>query len=515
VSQPVRETVVLLPGGSRTAINPLVYANAGALGDGSFRRYLFALNGARDIVWPPVVLGRFDRDTFVDATGPYHILAGEGLNKEQFGRRQEAVTIDFPCVFACHPGRWVWGHWLIDTLPKILLAERAFPGRFHFVVPPELTDPASQRYFVRCVLESLAAYGIDHARLLRLQPGPLYRFVALFDVADMRQPDGVHPGVLAALRHMDNPPVERGRQAVTAVMRGRNDTRQLINRAEIDAVVRRHGASELDAHAAPFLEQVRAFRDSTVIVGDMGSNLAYAVYARPEAGIVTTAPCGWLDGYFADIFRYARLFHADVRGISAGSTADEIAVAAHSVMPVHLEAGIAAVDAARQIGIEHAPIVDGREMPRALGNVLFRLDFKSGGNAGGYDRQGFFVPEYNGTWSDGPRSRVVVEGFVPPGGDVWLEIKGTAFTRPPTLEWRMLGVSVNGTKLGSFDAAGESRLQVRLPASGQASTLTIEFDHGACPSPKSFGDSADNRRLGFMFTTMVLREAARKDGVLF
>jgi hypothetical protein len=514
VTLPVRETVVLLPGGSMAAINPLVYANAGALGDGAFRRYLFALNGARDIVRPPVVLGRFDRDTFVDATGPYHILAGGSLDKEQFGRGREAVGIDFPCVFACHPGRWVWGHWLIDTLPKILMAERAFPGRFRFVVPPELTDPASSRYFVRCVLESLAAYGIDDARLLRLPAGPLYRFDVLFDVLDMRRPEGIHPGVLAVLQDMDGAPVERGRQKLTAVMRGRNDTRQLANRAEIDTVLRQHGAGELDAHAAPFLEQVRAFRDSAVVIGDMGSNLAYAVYAQSEAGMVTMAPCGWLDGYFADVFRCARLFHADVRGISAGHTADEIAVAAHSVAPMHLEAGIDAVGAAHRGDPLYAPMVDGREMPRRLGNVLLSLDFKYGGNVGGCERHGFFVAEQLGTWSDGPHSRVVVNGFVPPGGDVWMEIQGIAFVRPPTLPWRMLGVSVNGVTLGSFDAARETRLQVRVPASVQASTLAIEFDHGDCPSPKSFGDSADNRRLGFMFATMALRGPG-KEAVLF
>jgi hypothetical protein len=81
----------------------------------------------------------------------------------------------------------------------------------------------------------------------------------------------------------------------------------------------------------------------------------------------------------------------------------------------------------------------------------------------------------------------------------------------------MLEVSVNGIKLGSFDAAGETRLHVRVPASAQAPTLAIEFDHGECPSPRSFGDSGDNRRLGFMFKTMALRRPAgpNKEAVLF
>ena len=32
-------------------------------------------------------------------------------------------------------GFWTWGHWLGELLPKMVMVEAAFPGRFRFIVP--------------------------------------------------------------------------------------------------------------------------------------------------------------------------------------------------------------------------------------------------------------------------------------------------------------------------------------------------------------------------------------------
>jgi hypothetical protein len=518
------DAVLVLPGGEVRLINPLVYAHAG---DAAYRRHLFRVNAAREAIQPPVLLGRYGPETFIDGSGPFHVLTDGIMVTEQLAaympdfpanyrymmaRRGDAARVAAPCLLACHPGLFVWSHWLIDTLPKLLLAERAWPGRFSFVVPDCIADPASPRFFVRCVRDSLAAYGIDAARLLRLREGVFYRFDALFDVADLRDESRqLHGGVVAALRDMPGAPGMRGRYPLTAAMRGPGDTRALVNRGEIDRVLRRHGAAELDVHAAPFLEQVRAFRDSAMLVGDMGSNLAYAVYAMPEAGIVTMAPSGWQDAYFANLFRLASLFHADVRGISQPAPGQDIAHAKLSVDPAQLDAGIDAVRRAVTEGLrEGVAQLDGREVPRALGAALLRLEFSAGGTALACQRGGFFPPEGTRTWSNGPMSRLLVEHFMPPGGDVWLDISGVAFVHPPALPARLLGVAVNGVRLGDFDVAGETSLQVRIPAPllGRGPGVGIVFHHGDCPPPKSFGGSDDGRALGFMFETVVLRRPA-------
>ncbi len=518
----LRDPVALLPGGTVRLINPLIYANAGAIGDAAFRRHLFRINAAGDLPQPPALLGRYPPGTLIDGGGPFHVLAGGIMVAEQLapnfpdlagnfqhllGRRADAVRIAGPCVLACHAGIWVWGHWLVDTLPRILLTERAYPGRFSFAVPHAITDPSSDRFFVRCVLDSLAAYAIGEDRLLRLRAGTVYSFDALFDVADLRYQRRLHGGALAALRALPNPPPGRGRYRITAAMRGPADTRQLTDRPAIDAALRRHGATEFDVHAAPFLEQVRAFRDSALLVGDMGSNLAHAVYADPGAPVVTLAPSGWPDGYFADLFRRARIRHADVRGVSQPSPGQAIEHAPHHVEPAHLDAAIEAARGAASGGADAPVIVDGREMPRVVGAVLRRLDFGELGNARAHQRGGFCAPEGARTWSDGPTSRLVLDHFDAPGGDLWLEIVGIAHVHPPVLPFRMLGVSINGVRLATLDVAGDSHLHVRVPGAVLAggSPLGISFHHGHCPSPHALGAAPDRRALGFMFETISLR----------
>jgi hypothetical protein len=521
----------LLPGGEVSVVNPLIYANAGALGHAAYRRFLLWVNNARDVAQPPVVLGRYDTQTYIDGDGPFHVLAGENLVEEHiYGasrspeacrdhmmrKRADAVDVAAPCVLACHPGYGIWSHWLIDTLPKILLAEQAFPGRFVFVVPAVTTDPSSKRFLVRSILESLAAYGIEPHRLLRLRENVFYRFSALFDVVDMAG-DGIHPGVLHCLRNLKTPPPFRGRHRVTASIRGPGDLRAIVNLPDLAPVLRAHGAAQLDPGATPFLDKVRAFRDSDVIIGDLGSNLATIIYASPGAGIVTMAPSNWHDNYFAHLFQRLGVCHADVRGTPLPKPNDMRGHWAHFIDPLHLDAGISAASRAAAAPPGPGPVtVDGRMVARAVGPALLRIDFGAGGNARSFQRGAFAPPEGAHAWSIGATCELVVPGFMKPGssshdGDgLWLEIRGIGFIAPPHLVSRMLGVAINGVKVAEFDIDEATHVHAFLPrdALGKAADLTIQFRHPICPSPKSMGLSDDARPLGFMFEFVALRRLA-------
>jgi hypothetical protein len=519
----LRDLVELLPGGEVSLINPLVYTNVGVLGDAAYRRFLFWVNAARDVMQPPVRLGRYGTETYIDGSGPFHVLADEYLVAEHLvpgfpeieaskqymlGQRTRAVDVAVPCVLACHPGTQVWAHWLIDTLPKILVAEAAFPERFAFVVPAAITDPASSRFLVRSILDSLAAYGIAPHRLLRLREGVVYRFAALHDVVDING-DGMHPGVLRALRDLKTPPPFRGRYRVTAAMRGGGEIRPVVNLPELAPVLRAHGAAEQDPGATPFLDKVRAFRDSDVIVGDLGSNLAVAIYASPGAGIVTIAPSNWRDNYFAQMFQRLGLCHADVRGTTLPKPGDAPGHSAHVLDPLHLDAGITAATRAVATPPGAGPVmVDGRALARAPGAVLLKIAFGRNGNARTFQRGNFSPPEANHAWSTGPACALVLPATaIPDAGDIWLEIKGIGFIAPPHMLSRLLGVVVNGRALAEFDIDELTHVHVFVPRDVHIrnAELVIEFHHPICPSPKSMGVSDDTRPLGFMFEFVALR----------
>jgi hypothetical protein len=511
----------LLPAQTLSLVNPLVYSNAGRYGDLAFRRWILWCNTARDSLQPPVFFGRYAAPAYLDGAGPYAVLTRDALVAEQAAadrvapeqthraltaRAPDAVAVERPCLLACRHGEWTWGHWLIDMLPKIVLAEWFSPRRFTYVVPASITEPGSGRFYISSVLDSLAAYGLGPDRLLRVEAGKVYKFANLFDIADIVG-NGIHPGVLAAMRNLPSLPPDRPR-ALSAVLRNGAEHRPIVNGAALASYLREQGAAMIDPGATPFQEQIRVFRESAVVVGDLGSNLAASIYARPGLGMVTLAPSGWHDDYFSNIFQRLDVCHADIRGVSLPTAGQIVGHAAHFVNPLDLAEGLQAVRQAVQ-SPPGAPSIAGRIVARAPGEVVWSIRFGEGGDAAQYQRGLFSPPEGTLTWSMGPTCRIVVPGFKPPGTDCWLEVKGIGFIARPHLLSRALGVVVNGVQLGDFDIDELTHVHVPVPAGvlRGRKELELEFRHPACPSPLAMGVSNDTRPLGFMFERLALRRA--------
>ncbi len=508
----------LLPGLALTVRNPLVHMNAEAAGDAAFARRLHYWFAARDVEQPPVRLGRYPRGTCLDGA-TYRVLLrgvpdeaelpglGEAALRNLARRVAEALTVDVPCLLVCRTGEWCWGHWLLDMLPKIVLAERCFPGRFCYAVPAGIIDPADRPAhapgYAGSVLGSLAAYGIGPARLLPVRHDTAYRFAGLLDM------DGVsgkhmHPGLLAMMR--DLPAVRQGgaRAGLTAVLRAPPSMRPIANPGEIRGCLDRAGAGYLDPLQADFAGQVAAFARSDVIVGDLGSNLAGMIYARPGAGLMTLAPLRWDDEYFAKLFQRLDLVVADVRGFSAAEDEAAIAAEPYYVSPRAVLGGLEALRAGTPGG---AARVGGRLVARAPGTVVLQVDFAIDGNAAGYLREGFANAEARGTWSVGSGCRLVLPRPEELRGGLWIEVVGAGFVRRPHLVSRPLRLSVNGVGLldVAIDDATILHMQVTANVSCLAEELELVFSHPCCPSPEALGVSGDKRSLGFMFQMVRLR----------
>jgi hypothetical protein len=511
--------VALLPTQIHNSINPLIHSNVDRLNDAAFNRWLFWCNTARQVVQAAVVIGRYPLGSLLDGAGPYAVLAGAVFIEDQllgsqfdpaiaFARltygRASAIQVAHPCLLACHTGSRTWGHWLLDMLPKIVLAEAAYPDKFTFVIPAPKSQHSAPDHFDTAVVDSLAAYGIGPNRLLHVLPDKIYQFRALHDIADIVC-DGMHPGVLDVMRERVKVPRASGNR-LTSILRGDVGRRTIVNLAAIDDVLRQHRAATLDPSRALFAAQVNAFRGSEIIVGDLGSNIAASIYMQRDASIVTLAPSGWYDGYFVNIFQRLGLRHADIRGLSFGMHSEGRGEAPYSINPRDLTKALSDLANLTSAG---APRVAGRIIARAPGEVLWKITFGQGGNAGPYQRGEFAAPEKNHTWSLGPSCGISVASFASPQGDCWLEIKGIGFTAPPHLMSRQLNIAVNGTRLAEYDIDTLTHLYVPLPASvlRDRQGLDIIFTHPVCPSPQMMGVSPDTRSLGFMFEYLAIRRA--------
>jgi len=93
----------------------------------------------------------------------------------------------------------------------------------------------------------------------------------------------------------------------------------------------------MDPGRTPFLMQMLAFRDSAMIVGEMGGNLAGMTYASPGAALVTLAPNRWDDRFLTRLIQSLDVMHADLRGPSDEPFHGKIRYAGWQVPPDALD----------------------------------------------------------------------------------------------------------------------------------------------------------------------------------
>jgi capsular polysaccharide biosynthesis protein len=171
-------------------------------------------------------------------------------------------------------------------LPKALLAERAFPGRFRFAMPQAVLDNADPCAAWSWMRDSLAAGGIAAERLLPLKPDTVYRFHALHAVSPVWAEGVLHPHAAQAVRDAFAaiPPAEARRIAVEPGP----DAACVLDLAEpIYTLFAAHGFSRLRPSALPLAEQVAAFKGAVCVFGLDGEDLGNLILAPEGVHLIT------------------------------------------------------------------------------------------------------------------------------------------------------------------------------------------------------------------------------------
>lgn len=272
-------------------------------------------------------------------TTPEHLIAA-AVSKHP------AAVVEKECLLIARFGIFTWGHWLCELLPKAVLVENAYPGRFSFVLPEEVfAGPAAALPFVR-MRESLAAYGIDRERILALRADRDYRFSRLFAVTPLWSDHMLHPGAAAAMRGGLRARAEAPSFRRLAIRRVPGWGRELENFAALEAPLRAEGFVPRMLGVYPFVEQVAAFGAAELVFAVLGSDLANLVYAPEGIKIITAAPA-----VFGDRFFYALLLErggrmVDLRGPVTVPDRQTAHRSAFAIDPAELTKGIARLTAA-------------------------------------------------------------------------------------------------------------------------------------------------------------------------
>jgi hypothetical protein len=513
---------VLIPRSDAVLPASVVYTNAGRIGLAAFeQRMVQSAYRSRRAAFDPVLLGRLPAGITMLGGEFYWLWLDDVLVADQInplvGDRARTFedllapsypteTIEEPCLLVARYGDLTWGHWVGEILPRAVMAERAHPGRFRFVLSERITTTPETRGYATAILESLAAFGIGKDRILQLRADRQYQFTSLHAVSGIWSMGRMNRGVMDAMRSIVRSQVEPAGQRRVAVLRRGNSTRGFSNTADVEALLARQKFHAPAIDALGFVDQVALFLDADMIFGAQGSGLINLIFAPQGIKVISVAPSAWHDTFFHPLIQARDGWHADLRGptlwTGVGLQRDAPVLAIESDIEaaiVHLDRPAAALAPDGMVDLA------GHVMPRRLGPTMTTVTFGATGNASQYTQHGWSWPEPTHTWSVGPFSTLKLPS-PRSGGGVSLEIDVMALVLDRGLIGRPLDVMVNGVAVGSAMIEGFDTVAFVLPAACLAGHdwLDIVFVHPLCVSPRVTGHGEDDRDTALSFLALRL-----------
>jgi len=188
-------------------------------------------------------------------------------------------------VLLAQPWAHNWHHWLLDSLPRLMvIADWPELAALPVIVPGPLTEPQA---------DALRALGIDESRW-RCLTGEAHEVETLI----LPQPGGFAPDVLQRLRGALASPRTRGGSSRLYVSRHDAPSRRVANEADLLAVLQPLGFRSLTLTGMSLAEQRKTFADAQVIVGPHGAGLTNSLFAPEGATVVELHPRDTANGCF-------------------------------------------------------------------------------------------------------------------------------------------------------------------------------------------------------------------------
>lgn len=246
---------------------------------------------AADIdIFGECLLSRDDKFLRVAPLGLYpHFIAREYPRLQALTWPRPRRVLAGTHVLLASVGSDVYGHWLVDFLPKLALLRAAG----HDIDRMRFLLPATTRPFARTLL---ALLGIGAEQLVEFDP-----HAGVLTVEDLLIPTTMNDGVRASPFMRDAAEILVDRLTARHGPLATGDTplriflsrdrigqsRGLVNRARIEAMATAAGLAVIAPETLPLLDQIRLFAGARVIAGEYGSALHGSLFS--PAGTVV---CG-------------------------------------------------------------------------------------------------------------------------------------------------------------------------------------------------------------------------------
>jgi capsular polysaccharide biosynthesis protein len=201
--------------------------------------------------------------------------------------RQREVRLRGPTLVLAQPGCRTFGHWLVQILPRLRLAQRLGLPTERYLLPAPL--PGELRPL-------MAAYGVTEERIAWMRSG---EEVARLDdgviCASLQFGRGFSPlasEVLADLRRhlVPHPPARPWRRLYLSRRAWRLQNRRLRNRQAVGERLAAAGFQELVPETLSIRAQAALLAEASHVVAEDGSACHLMLYAAPAARLLVLQP---------------------------------------------------------------------------------------------------------------------------------------------------------------------------------------------------------------------------------
>jgi glycosyl transferase family 61 len=191
-----------------------------------------------------------------------------------------AVLTMYPSNIAGHP---FYGHWMLDTLPRLALLEKSG------IAWDKLVAPQATRF----QRDTLRLLGVDASRIIAERD--LHIEAARLVVPTLPGLPGNPPRwVCDFLRSRFlplAPPSTRSDRKIY-ISREKAQTRHVLNEREVMQALEARGFERVLLEDLPFLEQVRLLKESQVVVSPHSTGLTNLLFCRPGTAVIEIfSPC--------------------------------------------------------------------------------------------------------------------------------------------------------------------------------------------------------------------------------
>ena len=307
----------------------LIGDNFSEIGDAALVRDREKLYGSRRKQFSSIILVKFASGTrlfggrhfLLESSGylveeqvpPPNVLADKADIQRFAAEPFERVHVDDPCIMVPRYGLMVWGHWVGELLPRILLSERAFPGRFKFVLPDRVFSSSAPRNVWNSIWDTIRLLGIDRTRVITIREDQHYIFKNLYCITPVTDRAGFHPNMLESIRDAYVITGPQSTKRKIALLRTESKARNVTNVNNVIKALRSE-FEFVEIGKLPFQEQVNLFSTTSTVVGVLASGLTGLMFSPDNVKVLSLAPKGYANTFFYPIMQSRKATYYDVRG---------------------------------------------------------------------------------------------------------------------------------------------------------------------------------------------------------